>query len=297
MAIFFPGFENIGRLTVPPTEGESQLLSIIGKEFDDSHEVYFNPYLDGDRPDVIVLKPGCGALVIEVKDWRLSHYRVGANNQWRYQDTVIRSPQQQVFRYKDNLFNLHLPILGLQHLRNRFFYGLISVGVYFHRATKNELNHLYGVPLNEMRERILQLNQDRLNVSQERYDKEMDWLERQRFKLNRDLGISWGVDSIVKRLRAFGKIKRNPLFTADIYEDFKRRLRPPLHVRQQGVAVTFDAKQHALTVSHPGFAKVKGVAGCGKTTILAQRAINSHKRHAGQILILTYNITLRYLST
>lgn len=71
-------------------------------------------------------------------------------------------------------------------------------------------------------------------------------------------------------------------------------LRPPVHVRQQGIKVAFDAKQRGLIVSSPGFTKVKGVAGCGKTTILAQRAINAHKRHGGQVLILTFNITLRH---
>ena len=139
MATFHPNLENIDRLTVPPTEGERHILAVLRDNLDDKYEVYFNPYLDGDRPDVIVLKPGCGALIIEVKDWNLNHYQVDINNQWRYDGSVLRSPQQQVFRYKENLFNLHLPVLGLQHLTNRNFFNLISVGVYFHRASREQL--------------------------------------------------------------------------------------------------------------------------------------------------------------
>lgn len=294
MAKLYPDFENIDRLTVPPTDGERHLLMVLRDTLDDTYEVYFNPYLDGDRPDVIVLKPGCGALVIEVKDWNLVHYQVDINNRWSYDGRVLRSPQQQAFRYKENLFNLHLPVLGLQHLRNRNFYKLISVAVYFHCASRQGLTHMYSKSLDEVRERIQQLQRDRIHIGQVNYDRQMDHWERARSKLDRDLGMSWGFDNVIKKVRMFDKLSKHPLFTQEIHEDFKRRLLPPVHTQQQGLMVAFDAKQQALTASKPGFAKVKGVAGCGKTTILAQRAINAHARHQGQVLILTYNITLRH---
>lgn len=294
MAKLYPDFENIDRLTVPPTAGERYLLMVLRDTLDDTYEVYFNPYLDGDRPDVIVLKPGCGALIIEAKDWNLNHYQVDVNNRWRYDGNVIRSPQQQAFRYKENLFNLHLPVLGLQHLTNPNFFKLISVGVYFHRASREQLKRLYSKSLDEVHEQILQLNLDRLRIGQVNYDRQMDHWDRARYKLDRDLGMSWGIDNVIKKVRTLDKLSKNPLFTAEIHEDFARRLRPPVQTQRQGVVVAFDAKQQALTESKPGFSKIKGVAGCGKTTILAQRAINAHARHKGQILILTYNITLRH---
>jgi len=292
MAKLFPDLENINRLTVPPTDGERHLLMLLSNALDDTYEIYFNPYLDGDRPDVIIIKPGCGALIIEVKDWNLNQYRVDTNSRWRYETSVIRSPQQQVFRYKNNLFNLHLPVLGLRHLANQNFYKLISVGVYFHCASREQIKTLYSRALDEVRERTLLLNRDRYHI--DRYDEQMDWCDRARYKLERDLSMSWGFDNIDKKIRLFEKQGKHPLFTSEIYEDFTRRLRPPVHTQQQGIAVAFDAKQRGLTVSKPGFAKIKGVAGCGKTTILAQRAINAHERHRSQVLILTFNITLRH---
>jgi hypothetical protein len=293
MAKLYPNLANIDRLTVPPTEGERHLIMLLLDTLDDSYEVYFNPYLDGDRPDVIVLKPNCGALIIEVKDWNLNHYQVDINNRWHCDSSVIRSPQQQAFRYKENLFNLHLPVLGLQHLTNANFYNLISVGVYFHCATREQLKRLYSISLDEIGERTRQLNSERQHIDYVKYNQQMDWCGRTRYKLERDLGISWGIDNVAKKVRALDKLSKNPLFSQEIHEDFARRLRPPVHTEQQGLVIAFDTKQKALTVSKPGFAKVKGVAGCGKTTILAQRAINAHARHKGQVLILTYNITLR----
>ncbi len=294
MANFYPDLENIARLTVAPTDGELHLINVLREALDDTFEVYFNPYLDGDRPDVIVLKPGCGALIIEVKDWNLNHYQVDINNRWFCDGSAIRSPQQQAFRYKENLFNLHLPVLGLQHLTNPNFYNLISVGIYFHLASRDRLKQFYDASLEEVRERTLQLNRDRQHLDQVKYDQQMDWCGRARYKLERDLGMSWGNDNVVKKVRMLEKMGKHPLFTPDIHDDFARRLRPPVHTQQQGVAVAFDAKQQALTISAPGFAKVKGVAGCGKTTILARRAINANARHKDQVLILTYNITLRH---
>jgi superfamily I DNA/RNA helicase len=70
-------------------------------------------------------------------------------------------------------------------------------------------------------------------------------------------------------------------------------LRPPNHIASQGISINYDKKQTRLINSAPGFQKIKGVAGCGKTTILAKRAVNAHKRHYDKVLILTYNKTLR----
>ncbi len=297
MATFHPDLDNINRMTVPPTEGERHLLEILRDKLDDSYEVYFNPFLDGDRPDLIVLKPGCGALIIEVKDWNLERYRLNIRNQWHHQKTTLRSPSQQVFRYKENLFNLHLPLLGLRHLANRNFYRLISTAVYFHCATREQVNRLYSPPLKEVRNHIQQLQQDwrQGRIGQAAYDQQMDRWEHARFKLNRDLNMSWSIDTVAKKVvQQLEKMGRNPLFSPEIHEDFRRRLRPPVHVQQQGLLVPFDARQLALTTSRPGFAKVRGVAGSGKTTVLAQRAINAHQRHGGQVLILTFNITLRH---
>ncbi len=68
MAKIFPTFENIERLKVQPTEGELFLLKYLEEKFPDDVEVYFQPFLNGDMPDIILLKKGVGATIIEVKD-------------------------------------------------------------------------------------------------------------------------------------------------------------------------------------------------------------------------------------
>ncbi|MCV5804659.1 nuclease, partial [Escherichia coli] len=73
------------------------------------------------------------------------------------------------------------------------------------------------------------------------------------------------------------------LFDDRVYDDLKRRLMPCEHVLKQGKAVSLDDKQAKLAVSCVGKEKIKGVAGCGKTTIIAQRAVNAHERHKERV--------------
>lgn len=83
MAKFFPSFENIQRLKVQPTQGEWELLYFLKDVLDDNYEVYFQPSINGDNPDIIIMKQSSGVMIIEVKDWQLKHYKIDKNNDWR----------------------------------------------------------------------------------------------------------------------------------------------------------------------------------------------------------------------
>ncbi|CAM6672527.1 nuclease-related domain-containing protein [Klebsiella quasipneumoniae] len=82
MAKMKPDWNNISRLTVKPTEGELFLLKQLDDALDNSYEIFFNAYLDGDRPDIVILKRDYGSIIIEVKDWDLKHYSVTKENKW-----------------------------------------------------------------------------------------------------------------------------------------------------------------------------------------------------------------------
>ena len=55
-----------------------------------------------------------------------------------------------------------------------------------------------------------------------------------------------------------------------------------------------NLKQKNLIISKPGDQRVKGVAGTGKTSVLAQRAVFSNERTKSEVLILSFNITIRH---
>ena len=68
---------------------------------------------------------------------------------------------------------------------------------------------------------------------------------------------------------------------------------PSWHSYQEGrIGIQPIGVQRKLSESSMTQQKISGVAGSGKTQVLAFRAINALKRTGGDVLILTYNITL-----
>ena len=125
------------------------------------------------------------------------------------------------------------------------------------------------------------------------YKKKSGYLDRNKFNLQRDKNMSFGSDRLALLVKKIKQKSKHVLFDENVYRDFKRRLSPPTHTLNQGIAIKFDKKQLSLTKSKNGKEKIKGVAGCGKTSVLSQRAINAHQRHNSSVLILTFNITLK----
>ena len=88
------------------------------------------------------------------------------------------------------------------------------------------------------------------------------------------------------------------LYNNRIFDDaVKRRLAkiisPSWHSYQEGrIDMHPIGAQRRLSESSITQQKISGVAGSGKTQVLAFRAVNAMKRTGGDVLVLTYNITL-----
>ena len=85
----------------------------------------------------------------------------------------------------------------------------------------------------------------------------------------------------------------NDCFDHNVFHRIVRLLTPQWHSNKEGrKGILLTTPQKHLVVSSATRQKISGVAGSGKTQVLAQRAINAQKRTGGDVLILTYNITL-----
>ena len=295
MANISPSLENIRRLKVPPTDGEWYLLNYLIEHLAESVEIYFQPFLNGDMPDIILLEKDAGVAIIEVKDWNLSLYNIDINNHWHLTENgaILKSPYQQVFRYKTNLFNLHIDGLLEAKLKNKQFFGRINSYVYFHHATKKSLSHFFSYVKNEYKaiEQKIHESFNNKNISYHNYEKQLEYQKRKKSKIERDLNFhSIGNDNISKIHLPSAD---SNIFTEEIYKEIKRYLQPPYHALNDGIKIDYTKKQEKLLISKPTHQKIKGVAGSGKTVVLAKRAVNAHIRHEERVLILTYNITLK----
>ena len=65
----YPSWEQIKSLKQPPTKGELFLLEYLDNNLPKEWEIFFQPYLNGDRPDIAILNKNVGLMIIEVKDW------------------------------------------------------------------------------------------------------------------------------------------------------------------------------------------------------------------------------------
>lgn len=268
MAQIFPTLENIQRLKVKPTNGEWFLINYLADNFSDDVEIYFQPFLNGDMPDIILMQKNCGVTIIEVKDWDLNSYHLTQKGDWvlNKNDAILKSPFKQVFQYKDNMFNLHINGLLEKKILNPKFYGRINVFVYFHDISQSELKQFY--------QPVIKLSNP-----------------NQLMKLTKQSDYYAKTKDTIKSICL--PRKDESLFSEGIYKEFTRYLQPPYHVLEQGKERNYTVRQKNLCESSPRHQKIKGVAGAGKTLVLAKRAVNAHKRHNGKILILTFNITLK----
>lgn len=275
---------------VQPTKGEWFLLNYLKDNLDNSFEIFFNPFLDGDRPDFVILKKNVGVFIIEVKDWNINSqkYRIDLFNKWYFNSNsgykVIKSPFSQAFNYKKNFYDIHIPLLGIKNVINPYFFNVIDIFVYLHCTDKDVFERFY-----EQNNQIF--NQYVSDFSKGVYvNFPMDKIEYYRKKQQRDKNLAIFQENI-ERIKSR---KKHPLFKEEIYNKFKRRLSPSQFFLEQGKVVELDKKQEKLTQSSTGFQKIKGVAGCGKTEVLVHRAVNAFERiNAEKILILTFNNSLK----
>lgn len=275
MAVLYPDLQTIINDKVAPEHGELFLLNFLRDNFDDSYEVYFQPFLNGDRPDIILMRKDYGVMIIEVKDWDLKNYYLDSRKKWRLKlnNAVLRSPIDQVLQYKDNLYNLHIESLLENKIKNFKYWRLVNSCVYFHNANQSDIKGLIVHPYSG-------------DI------KYQDFLKWNVDLLGRD-NITVESLSEVFAKRRLSK-PRSTFFSEELYNSFKRYFKPPFHYKTDGVEFNFTEQQNRLIQSQSAVSqKVKGVVGSGKSTILATRAVNSFKRHHNRVLILCYNITLK----
>lgn len=281
MAMLFPDSEQINKLKVPPTEGEIYLLNFLTKYLDNSFEVYFQPMLDGDRPDIMIIKKHVGIIIIEVKDWKPSFYTIHknvitGNVEWSLSKNQqkVYSPVEQVLKYKKHIYDFHLDGAvekAVTQSNGNNQYSFVNCCVYFHEANRMDISRLASL-----------YNNERLGL------------------MSKDL-LSKQLDTFLQiaKFNNYSESKPSKYFTDNYYKQIKKMLMPSFHELEIGKKYYYTKRQFELIKSESGNKKILGASGSGKSTILAQRAVNSYKRTVGLydeqidgILILTYNITL-----
>ncbi|MBF0761216.1 NERD domain-containing protein/DEAD/DEAH box helicase [Dysgonomonas mossii] len=288
MAILYPQYDIIMTLKVPPTEGEKRIIDFLLDILNDEYEIFFQPFLNGDCPDIIVMRKGGGILIIEVKDWDLNSYHIKYKDKWHvsYNNAYIKSPISQVLKYKENLYDLHIQSLLDLKLKDYKYWLIVNCAVFFYNENHNDIYNFIFAPFHE-RQRGLNINDTECQIELQKYK---DFIDKNVSIIGKDDLKDSFFNSLLNKTWISRKSR---YFDLELYRSFKRYLKPSFHSIEDGKDIRYTTKQKELIISKDGEQKIRGIAGSGKTLVLAKRAINAHIRKNETILILTYNISLR----
>ena len=89
--IFDPPRDEFDQLPTPLTDGERRVIDLFDQKLPTEWEIYVQPHLNGLRPDIVLLHPGVGVAVFEVKG--LGSGRLG----------ILRQRQQRRWLRTDGL--------------------------------------------------------------------------------------------------------------------------------------------------------------------------------------------------
>lgn len=274
MAKLYPEYNQL--LKENPTETEQRIIVLINK-FDDSYELFYKPFFNGDIPNFVLVKKSFGIFFIEVFAYKINsfdienRFLVKKNNEERIE---VLSPFAKLDTLKTHFINLHFKKLFEKLFKDYHYRKIINSVVYLHNNTSDEFESWYESQLSQ-------------NQSWKLFETQIvtsDTLTKERF--DRMFHIS-------------GFQTKSKYFDEDLYNSLFRYLKLSFHRIDDGMYINFSDEQIKI-LRNPNNAKlrkIRGVAGSGKTLLSAKMAVDEYVRTKSKVLILTFNLALRnYIS-
>ncbi len=275
-------FNAKGQLEKAFTPGEYYLAKYLDEKLPDEWMIHTKPELRNrwgsfvrpTTPDIVIASKYKGIMIIEVKDWKIEKEKykkvltknhkgreickIFINNNKKNVNPAIKSILYKE-RMRDGIKDISREILD-EKKKN----SLLKCGVYFHNCKTKEARNFLNNP-------------DPFNCMVFGND-----------FLNKEINI----DQFIPLL----KISKNIKSSQDWLLKFRNWISPPLHSIEGKNILSdkdLDSDQRKFTISTPNkIQKLSGVAGCGKTRIIAIRAAKL-AAEGKKVLITCFNITLK----
>lgn len=253
--------------TINIREDEKYIVNTLKNYLPDDYEIFFKPFLNGEEPDIIILKRYGGIYLINISklDVRsIVSINVKNNKQYMVIKDIkfeVKTPIDRIKEQKFNLYNYHIEALLEEKIKNTKALGIVGTGIIFSKNISKNVNMFFK--------------------------KEESYVD------------IYGIDEIKNLINNTRKrFNYNGRFFSDkVYFEFVKKLSFNNKIDNEEIYY-LSKKQQELVKSKPGKTKIKGIAGAGKTIVLANRVVNHIKRlkeqgRESKVLILTFNITLR----
>lgn len=272
-----PPRAQLDRLLTPLTDGERRIIDVFNDQLSPEWEIYVQPHLNGLRPDIVLLHPGVGVAVFEVKDWDLAAMQYFAKTSGHDRPVLMArdkhgkvfsrekdNPINKILLYKEELFDLYCP-----RLDSRAGFAVITAGLIFPCSARDDVESVF-TPFRDAHEGMKGYPQY--------------------------YPIAGAEDVAAADLRTiFPESRRNSsqVMSDAVAEDLRGWLKEPYFSQEQRRPLELDSRQRELatTRTDTGYRRIKGPAGSGKSVVLAARAsaLAAEGKHT---LVVSFNITL-----
>lgn len=224
----------------------------IRSECSEAFDVFIKPNIGVDTPDLLLANISRGFVIVNICD----------------DVSKLESAYNRIENIKSYIFNTHLKSIKVDSIINKSVYGCVKVGLFFPNSSradvKNELKRLNDIK-----------NEQFKNSVQKNY-----------FAYLITLFVDDDYRKILNHISVNG-------FRFDYYDELIKLIVGNWHTYSDGdTNFILTERQRNLVRSNNMRLRVKGVAGCGKTQVVANRAVERQISTGRKVLILTFNISL-----
>lgn len=232
--------------------------------------MYIDPVINEVTVDFIIVRPNRGLLLLNVFEENIDNCQLSKDGK---EISVLGENGVVAKTYQSPIELINLCQISIKDgieellmstIENSRNFGLIKKVVVFTANGNNKVRDFFGISGEQINYTYLFGNEfiSMKNVSQGLYTQ-------------------------------IGLINTSSFFDDAVKRKIAKILSPSWHSYQEGkTGIEPKGAQKELVISRNTQQKISGVAGSGKTHVLAARAINAMKRTGGDVLVLTFNITL-----
>lgn len=239
------------------------------------------PNIDGDVVDLMILRPSRGILIIKIFDQSLRSFKYCIRQNKNGNPDFDQDGNTQIDKSK----------IVNQITGEIVISPIISITGYQKKILTSKTEELLRKTLADNRTWALVKKMVVFTKDDTAYARDF-------FNGNFDYTYIYGNDFLSQPNFKNGFLRdifryNCPTFTTSILSSFLRMISPEWHSRKEGRPINLNTVQKKLAKSEANKSqKISGVAGSGKTLVLAARCVNAQKRTGGDVLVLTYNKTL-----
>lgn len=234
-----------------------------------SDRIFLKPDLNGETPDIVVVRPKKGILVLNVFDEDFNKCMFGHDKTFMVNGQPSASPLARAFSYRDSIIEQHSTEILKKTVTDPSAWYIVRPAVWFPRWNRMQIESTFDPTPKKDDKKPKNVISGVITMAADDFSSQN----------------LWGLLDMQYNRRSFTDKACNQIIGL---------LRSQWHCSNEGDnEIRLTNRQRELAKSYSGrVMRVKGVAGSGKTQVLASTAVNCQMRTGRKVLILTYNITL-----